>query len=165
MANNNITWDGILDATMKMPGIIVDRTDYLTDAFKRYGDVSSIATKRPIDLFDGDTVEKVARDAINGQTLKVTSISTLTGIPGGPAMFATIPTDLLQYYFHVIVLAQKLGYIYGWPDLRDEDGGISEGARNVLTIFIGVMMGAQTANKAIGERIVLVGMVLSPPIL
>ncbi len=151
MDSNSITWDGILDATMKIPGIKVNRTEYLSVVFERYGDVSSIANMRPIDLFDSDIVEKVARTAINRQTFKVTAISTLTGIPGGFFMFGTIPADLAQYYFHMIVLAQKLGYIYGWPDLLDEHGEISENTRIILTVFIGVMMGSQAANKALGE--------------
>jgi len=151
MSGNSITWDGILDVAMKTPGITVNRTEFLSSVFKSFGDVSTIADERPIDLFDEKTIEKVARDVINGQTLKVTTISTIAGIPGGWAMLGTIPADMMQYTFHVLVLAQKLGYIYGWPDLQDEDGSISEGARNVLTLFVGVMFGAQAANKALGE--------------
>ena len=151
MSGNSITWDGILDVAMKTPGITVNRTEFLSSVFKSFGDVSTIVDKRPIDLFDEKTIEKVARDVINGQTLKVTTISTIAGIPGGWAMLGTIPADMMQYTFHVLVLAQKLGYIYGWPDLQDEDGSISEGARNVLTLFVGVMFGAQAANKALGE--------------
>lgn len=151
MSENSITWDGILDVAMKTPGITVNRTEFLSSVFKSFGDVSTIADKRPIDLFDERIIEKVARDVINGQTLKVTTISTIAGIPGGWAMLGTIPADMMQYTFHVLVIAQKLGYIYGWPDLQDEDGNISEGARNVLTLFVGVMFGAQAANKALGE--------------
>lgn len=146
-----ITWDGVLDTVMKTPGIKVDRKEFLSSVFKPFGDVSTIADNRPIDLFDEEIIEKVAKDVINGQTIKVTTISTIAGIPGGYAMIGTIPADLMQYYFHVLVLAQKLGYIYGWPDLLEEDGGMGEGARNVLTLFVGVMFGAQAANKALGE--------------
>lgn len=151
MSGNSITWDGILDVAMKTPGIKVNRTEFLSSVFKPFGDVSTIADKRPIDLFEEKTIEKVARDVINGQTLKVTTISTIAGIPGGWAMLGTIPADMMQYTFHVLVIAQKLGYIYSWPDLQDENGNISEGARNVLTLFVGVMFGAQAANKALGE--------------
>ncbi len=151
MSEKSITWDGILDVAMKTPGITVNRTEFLSNAFKSFGDVSAIADKRPIELFDERTIEKVARDVINGQTMKVTTISTIAGIPGGLALLGTIPADMMQYIFHVLVLAQKLGYIYGWPDLQEEDGSISEGSRNVLTLFVGVMFGTQAANKALGE--------------
>lgn len=151
MSENSITWDGIFDVAMKAPGIKVNRTEFLSNAFKSFGDVSTIEDKRPIDLFDEKIIEKVAKDVINGQTLKATVISTGLGMPGGLTMWGTIPADMAQYYFHVLVVAQKLGYIYGWPDLQEEDGAISEGARNILTLFVGVMFGAQAANKAIGE--------------
>ena len=151
MAENRITWDGILDVAMRTPGIKVNRTDFLSNAFKAFGDVSTITENRPIDLFDEATIEKVAKDVIASQTLKVTTISAVAGMPGGLAMLGTLPADMAQYYFHVLVIAQKLGYIYGWPDLQDEDGNISEGARNILTLFVGVMFGAQAANKALSE--------------
>lgn len=51
----------------------------------------------------------------------------------------------------MLISAQKLGYIYGWPDLLDENQNVTESARNVLTLFVGVMFGAQTATKAITE--------------
>lgn len=146
-----ITWDGVMSAAMKLPGIQVSRQEYLVDAFSAYGDATSLSEKRPIDVFDGSIVEKVAKDAINAQTQKVTTISTVAGLPGGVAMFGTIPADLAQYYFHVMVIAQKLCYIYGWPDLKDEQGKMGEEACRILTIFVGVMLGSQAANKLVGE--------------
>lgn len=151
MGNKGITWDGVMDVALRMPGVKVDRNTYLEKAFSPYGDVSELNNKRPVDVFDIEIVSKTATDAIKAQTRTVTSISTLAGIPGGLAMAATIPADLAQYYYHVLVIAQKLCYIYGWPDLQDENGEIGEGARSILTIFVGVMLGAQAANKAVGE--------------
>lgn len=151
MSQNEITWNGVMSAAMKLPGIKVHRNEYLTSVFAVYGSTESLASMRPVDIFSEDIVEKVAKDAIKSQTLKVTSISALAGIPGGLTMLGTIPADLAQYYYHVLVIAQKLCYIYGWPDLVDENGDIGEGACNVLTLFVGVMLGAQAANKAVGE--------------
>ena len=151
MGKNGITWDGVMDVALRMPGVKVDRNTYLNKAFSPYGDVSALKIKRPVDVFSEELVSKIADDAIKAQTRTVTSISTLAGIPGGIAMAATIPGDLAQYYYHVLLIAQKLCYIYGWPDLQDENGEIGEGARSILTIFVGVMLGAQAANKAVGE--------------
>jgi uncharacterized tellurite resistance protein B-like protein len=83
--------------------------------------------------------------------MAVTGTSAAAGIPGGFAMLGTIPADMAQYYYHVLVIAQKLGYIYGWPNLLDEKQQFSEASRNVITLFVGVMMGAQAANKAVSE--------------
>ena len=35
-------------------------------------------------------------------------------------MVGTVPADLAQFYWHTLVLAQKLAYLYGWPDLSDK---------------------------------------------
>ncbi len=146
-----LSWDSVMAAAMKIPGAAVNRTDYLKTTFAPYGNVDGIEKARPIDLFAPEIIEKEANDAIASQTLKVTSLSTLAGIPGGVALFGTIPGDLAQYYYHILIIAQKLGYIYGWPDLADSTGNITEGARHILTIFVGVMLGADAANKAVAE--------------
>lgn len=64
-------------------------------------------------------------------------------------MAATIPGEMVQYYWHTFVLAQKLAYLYGIPDLRDEEGNLSETSQDMLTLFVGVMMGAAAANNVI----------------
>ena len=65
-------------------------------------------------------------------------------------MAVTIPADLAQFYWHAIVLSQKLAYLYGWPDLLKEDEADEE-TKAKITLLIGVMMGAQVANKVISE--------------
>ena len=156
MSNNKlISWDSVLDTTMKIPGIAVNRNDFLKSAFQAPDDRLSV--NRPIDCYSKEQIEKVAKDVINSHTLKVTSLSTVAGLPGGFAMIGTIPADITQFYYHAIVLSQKLGYIYGWPDLLNADGTISEGARNVITVWIGVMLGAQTAAKTLAQITVKVG--------
>ncbi len=146
-----ISWDNIMENSLKLPGIKVDRDDYLKDVFSSYGDISNLADKRPMDVFDVVIVDKVAKATINKHLLGVTGTSTIAGIPGGFAMIGTIPADITQYYYHVVIVAQKLGYIYGWPDLLDEKQQFSEASRNILTLFVGVMLGAGAANKAVTE--------------
>jgi hypothetical protein len=62
------------------------------------------------------------------------------------------------------VLSQKLAYLYGYPDFfadqadgyDDEDGWLSDMSVDLLTIFMGVMMGAPVAEKGISELSVAV---------
>ena len=107
------------------------------------------ALVNPVEVISKDRIEALANACINNHTAKVTAISAAAGIPGGLAMAATIPGDMAQYYWHTFVLAQKLAYLYGIPDLRDEDGNLSETAQDMLTLFVGVMMGAAAANNVI----------------
>jgi uncharacterized membrane protein len=96
-------------------------------------------------------LDKIASECISYHVKFVTASSTALGIPGGFTMLGTIPGDLAQYYYHVFVLAQKLSYIYGYPDLCDENGNFTEDAAEMLTIFVGVMGGVAAANKVIQE--------------
>lgn len=146
-----VSWDKVMNAALSMPMVKVDRTAFLTKEFSMYDNADQLRDKRPIDLFDAEAIERAARGVINSHLTTATVTSTAAGIPGGLAMAATMPADIAQYYWHVLVVAQKLGYLYGWPDLLDEKGQITEGTRNVLTLFVGVMFGAQAASKLVGE--------------
>lgn len=146
-----VSWDKVMNTALSMPMVKVDRTAFLTKEFSMYDNADQLRDKRPIDLFDAEAIERAARSVINSHLTTATVTSTAAGIPGGLAMAATMPADIAQYYWHVLVVAQKLGYLYGWPDLLDEKGQITEGTRNVLTLFVGVMFGAQAASKLVGE--------------
>ena len=146
-----VSWDKVMNAALSMPMVKVDRTAFLVKEFSMYDNADELRDKRPIDLFDEEAIERAARGVINSHLTTATVTSTAAGIPGGLAMAATMPAYIAQYYWHVLVVAQKLGYLYGWPDLLDEKGQITEGTRNVLTLFVGVMFGAQAASKLVGE--------------
>ena len=51
----------------------------------------------------------------------MTALSAIAGIPGGFALLATVPADTAQYLGHMLRVAQKLAYLYRWPDLFEED--------------------------------------------
>ena len=150
MSESN-SWDKVMNLALSMPMVKVDRNTFLMNEFSMYDNADQLRDKRPIDLFDDEVIERAARGVINSHLTKATVTSTAAGIPGGLAMAATMPADIAQYYWHVLVVAQKLGYLYGWPDLLDDKGQITEGTRNVLTLFVGVMFGAQAASKLVGE--------------
>ena len=65
-------------------------------------------------------LDKIASDCISYHTNIASGTSFVAGLPGGLAMIGTIPADVAQFYFHVFVIAQKLSYVYGYPDLCDK---------------------------------------------
>jgi hypothetical protein len=97
------------------------------------------------------TLDSLANAVINAETLKVTLISTAAGIPGGFAMAATIPADLVQFYGFIIRTAQELAYIYGWDEMFAESSELDAGTESQLILFIGVMSGVSAANKVVGK--------------
>lgn len=152
MSNEVTIWNKVMGAALSMPGVKVDRDDFLKKELKNYCSPEQLnlaISSRPINGVSKEIIDRIANACINSHTTKVTTISAVAGIPGGIAMAGTIPADMAQYYWHVFVLAQKLAYLYGFPDLRDENGNLTDTASDMLTLFAGVMMGASAANQAI----------------
>lgn len=154
MLNGSLLWNKILAAVMKMPGVKVDRVGFLRHALRPYCSsqkLDMLVSVRPYTIASDDDIDRAANTCIKHHTALATAASTIAGLPGGLAMAATIPSDLTQYYFHVFVLAQKLAYLYGFPDFCDEEGEASDVASDLLTIFLGSMMGVKVADQGIGE--------------
>ncbi|WP_435856318.1 hypothetical protein [Streptomyces longwoodensis] len=99
-----------------------------------------------------EVLDKVANDSIRYETAKVSALSAAAGIPGILALPATVPADLAQYVGHMLRIAQKLAYLYSWPELFSGEGeDVDDATKGVLTLFFGVMFGVQSANAAVGK--------------
>ena len=152
-------WNKILAVVMKMPGVRVDRISFLRKELRPYCNQSRlqmIGNVRPYTVVSEQVIDKLARQCVRKHTALVTTTSTIAGLPGGLAMAVTMPADVTQYFYHMFVLSQKLAYLYGYPDFfaaqDDEEGTeLSDTASDLLTIFMGVMMGAPVAEKGIDE--------------
>ena len=151
MSSHLISWNKVITTAMRMPMVKVNREEFLRSAFSGYAHGMTFDNVSPRERFSQEMLDRVAKATINGHLIKVTALSAAAGIPGGFALLGTLPADTAQYYWHVLTLAQELGYIYGWPDMLDGQGNMTQATKNILTIFVGVMMGAQAANKAIAK--------------
>ena len=146
----------VLDAAAKLPGVRISRAAYLRTALKRHCTEEQI--KRAIAESPAaagiplKVIAEIANTSIAYETSKVTGISTVAGIPGGLAMIGTVPADLAQYLGHMLRIAQKLAYIYSWPDLFADDGDeIDEATESMLILFVGVMFGVQIAQGGVAR--------------
>ena len=122
MANEVSIWNKLMSSAMTVPGVKVDRESFLRKEFSLYcsaEQLDKVISIRPSEVLSKNIIDRVANSCINSHTTKVTALSTLAGIPGG------------------------------FPDLRDENGDLSDSACDMLTIFVGVMMGVAQANMAI----------------
>ena len=59
----------------------------------------------------------LSKKLILARTSQSSIASFVTGVPGGLAMAATIPADILQFFGMALKLAQELSYLYGAQDL------------------------------------------------
>lgn len=143
-----------LEVAARLPGVRIDRATYLREALGRVCPAAQVEVAVsespsvagiPIAVLDAAAV-----DSIRLETTRVTVLSGVAGMPGGLVIAATIPADMAQYLGHMLRISQKLAYLYGWPDLLDGEG-VDDGTRAVLTLFVGVMMGAGGASAAVGQ--------------
>ena len=153
--------NGIIDSTdiiiaaLKVPGVKIPREDFLKKELYKYCTPETIQKaieSTPAEAnIDSDTIEKIADDVINFERIAVSGISTALGIPGGYAMVATIPADIAQYYAYMLRAAQKLLYLYGFPeiDISEDVLMLDSGTLNSLTVCLGVMYGVAAANNAL----------------
>lgn len=155
VAKQQQVFEDTLAAATKMPGVRIDRTSFLRSSLKKHCDEATIEKAVEQTPAEADiplsTVKAIANESINYETAKVTALSAAAGIPGGMAMLGTVPADLAQFYAHVLRVAQKLAYLYSWPDLFDENGEMDDGTKSILTLFLGVMSGVQAANGGVAK--------------
>ncbi len=147
-----LTLSDVITTAIKVPGIKVSRNAFLQEIFKDESQerISEIIELGPVEANCGQKeLKKLATKIINERTLFSSSASFLAGIPGGVAMAATIPADLLQFYGIALRMAQELAYLYGEPDLWEGDLPDSEKVTNQLILYCGVMLGASGASQAV----------------
>lgn len=149
-------FSAVLMGAANLPGVRIDRAAYLKSALVRYCSEDQIrraieetpaAAGIPLEVLD-----RVADESINYETAKASALSAAAGIPGLLFLPATVPADLAQYFAHMLRIAQKLAYLYSWPDLFSADSDdLDDATKGMLTLFVGVMFGTQSANAAVGK--------------
>ena len=147
-------WARVLRVSLALPGAKVDRRAFLKSQLSPY------CNEQQVDEAIGGTpakagvppevTDRLADSCIRSHVLKASGTSFAAGLPGGWAMTATIPADLVQLNWHALVLAQKLAYLYGWRDLLEE-GEVDEQTELELTLLFGAMMGAAAAERGLAE--------------
>ncbi|WP_212843872.1 hypothetical protein [Catellatospora sp. IY07-71] len=154
--NPESRFSAVLMGAARLPGVHINRNAYLRSALVRYCSDDDIrraiedtpaAAGIPLDVLD-----RVANESIRYEAAKAGALSAAAGIPGFVFMPATVPADMAQYFGHMLRIAQKLAYVYSWPNLFSGDSDdIDDATKGVLTLFVGVMFGTQTANTAVGK--------------
>lgn len=153
--NGEIDIEDVIIMGLKVPGIRIDRTNFLQ---------KELHTKFPQEIIDDaiannplhakiplEMIDHIADEVIKYERACVSGISTALGMPGGVAMVATIPADIAQYYGYMLRATQKLMYLYGFPaiDMEEQGQTFDSETMNTLIVCMGVMYGAAGANNAL----------------
>ncbi len=145
----------IIILALRTPGVHVNRENFLRkELFKNYPpEVIDDAVARTPALagIPEEDIDKIADEVIKFERNCVSGISAALGMPGGAAMAATIPADIVQYYGYTLRAIQKLLYLYGFPEIDSDDEGISLDSETInrIIVCLGVMNGVAGANNAI----------------
>lgn len=147
--------DDIIIAAVKTPGIGISRNAFLQKEFFKYYPediVNKAILSTPLEAgVDPEVIDKIADDVIKYERNCVSGISAALGAPGGAAMVATVPADIIQYYGYMLRTTQKLLYLYGFPELETDNGELKldSATTNEIILCLGIMNGVAGANNAI----------------
>lgn len=155
-----------LNAAMSLPGVRINRENFLRRELQKYCEKQwvEVAVKQNLAAarISEKVVGKIARGCIDYETNKSSILSFAAGIPGGVAMAATMPADLVQYFGHMFRIMQKLLYLYDCECLLNTGSGVNEiddETRNIIILMMGIMFGVDQAGvvitqmcKAMGQK-------------
>ncbi|MEK1370535.1 EcsC family protein [Limosilactobacillus fermentum] len=140
----------VINESLKLPFIKVDRSDFLTKTFSnKIDDMPKLFKEGPQAFFSKEELDRIASNVINSNVLQSSSISFASGLPGGVAIAATIPADMAQFYGYSLKLAQEISYVYGYQNIWTNQDELTEDAKNTLILYLGIMFGVSSAGSTI----------------
>ena len=149
-------WNKVLSASVNLPFVKVNREEFLNKELSKFCTPMEVMTaldEGPLGVLTKKEIDKLANQCINYHLTMVCGTSALMGLPGGWWMAGTIPADLTQFYGHILSLMQKLIYLYGWPALTNVNNQLDDESLNIMTLFVGVMMGNKMAIEAVTKLV------------
>jgi hypothetical protein len=145
------------ELALKIPSVKVNRTAFLKHQLRPYiSDVklNLISEKKTYDIAEDKILDLVADATIKNHVRAVTLLSAASGFPANPLIAVGLASaDVAQYFAQVLMLAQKIAYIYGFPDLMDENENFTEVSKTMLFVLLAVAFGCKVGDQKI--RLVL----------
>ena len=146
-----VALENIITNAVKIPGVKVDRKKFLAETFANSDVIiQDVLDFGPIQAgIQQEELSKLSSKLIFTRTSQSSIASFVAGIPGGLAMAAAIPADVLQFFGMALRLAQELSYLYGADDLWKNGQIDDEKVKNQLLLYCGVMFGVSGAVSGV----------------
>ena len=146
-----VALENIITSAVQIPGVKVDRRKFLSEMFASENVlIQDVLDLGPIQAnVSQEELARLASKLILKRTSQSSLASFAAGIPGGLAMAATIPADVLQFFGMALRLAQELSYLYGAEDLWQNGHVDDEKVKNQLLLYCGVMFGVSGAVSGV----------------
>ena len=141
----------VITKAVQIPGVKVNRKQFLAEQFaSKVDNLEEILDKGPVEAgIKRADINLLSKKLILTRTSQSSIASFVAGIPGGLAMAATIPADVLQFFGMSLRLAQELSYLYGAQDLWDDGKIDDDKVKNQLILYCGVMFGVSGAVSGV----------------
>ena len=148
-----VTPEKVFTYALKVPMVKINRREFLLKNFSKgesHNTIKEILASSPAQA--GITklrLRKVAEESIKYERSWVTAKSAATGLGGStPVTIAgAVIADLGNNLAHEMRIIQKLAYIYGWPDIFNIDKDMDEESKNIILLFLGVMICVDGASE------------------
>lgn len=155
MSENNVekefAIESVITTAIQIPGVKVNRNKFLAELFA----TENVVIQDVLDLgpvsagVTQDRLSAISKKLIFKRTSQSSVASFVAGIPGGLAMAATIPADVMQFFGMALRLAQELSYLYGAKDLWQDGQVDDDRVKNQLLLYCGVMFGVSGAVSGV----------------
>ena len=145
----------IITKAVQIPGVKVNRRQFLAEQFASKADnLEELLDKGPVEAgMKREDINLLAKKLILTRTSQSSIASFVAGIPGGLAMAATIPADILQFFAIALRLAQELSYLYGAQDLWDDGKIDDDKVKSQLILYCGVRVLSTQLSKTALKKI------------
>lgn len=143
--------EDVISTAVQIQGVKVNRDKFLAEQFAGVDtNVQDIITLGPVEAgVSREDISNMANKLIIKRTSQSSIASFAAGIPGGLAMAATIPADVMQFFGMALKLAQELSYMYGAQDLWVDGKIDDERVKSQLIMYCGVMFGVSGAVSGV----------------
>ena len=119
----------VIRMALKVPGVRINRRAFLEkelrNRFPQEVVMSAIDNNPAFAGIRRCEIDRIAKSCINYETTKVSGASFVAGLPGGFAMFGTVPADIAQFYAFMLRIMQKLAYLYSFEEFELNENDVS----------------------------------------
>lgn len=148
MSLSSKAWDRFLDLALGANMAQINRVEWLTDAlypFLSITELEQLATEPPHSFLSVKELNHIANQEIRRHTELLAMGSAGSSLTGCIATWVGIPTELAQYSVNLVLLIQKLAYLYGWDDFYSY-GAVTAETKARITFMMGSMLGIREAD-------------------
>lgn len=117
----------------------VDRTEWLSEVlspFMHEENLEELATMRPEDFLTPSQIDRIACEEFEDHIKHSSILSSGFSLLGRSSIALSTLGDTIAFWTDLIVLTQKLAYLYGWDDFY-EDGRATRETLSRLMIMLG----------------------------